>query len=95
MLLLKRIVITAMRDQKKRDSKTTNSRLTEEQKLLLQKSPLRQGQMLENSFSQLDYIFLLQYYERSRKKKGTQYSNSTQCAAVTTQLLFIRDPPQM
>lgn len=94
MLLLKRIVITAMRDQKKRDSKTTNSRLTEEQKLLLQKSPLRKGQMLENSFSQLDYIFLLQYYERSMKK-GTQYSNSTQCAAVTTQLLFIRDPPQM
>lgn len=94
MLLLKRIVITAMRDQKKRDSKTTNSRLTEEQKLLLQKSPLRKGQMLENSFSQLDYIFLLQFYERSMKK-GTQYSNSTQCAAVTTQLLFIRDPPQM
>lgn len=94
MLLLKRIVITAMRDQKKRDSKTTNSRLTEEQKLLLQKSPLRKGQMLENSFSQLDYIFLLQYYERSMKK-GTQYSNSTQCAAVTTQLLLIRDPPQM
>lgn len=50
--------------------------------------------MLENSFSQLDYIFLLQYYERSMKK-GTQYSNSTQCAAVTTQLLFIKDPPQM
>lgn len=95
MLLLKRIVITAMRDQKKRDSKTTNSRLTEEQKLLLQKvHSLRKEQMLENSFSQLNYIFLLQYYERSMKK-GTQYSNSTQCAAVTTQLLFIRDPPQM
>lgn len=94
MLLLKRIVITAMRDQKKRDSKTTNSRLTEEQKLLLQKSPLRKGQMLENSFSQLNYVFSLQYYERSMIK-GTQYSNSTQCAAVTTQLLFIKDPPQM
>lgn len=47
------------RQKRERDSKTTNSRLTEEQKLLLQKE--RKEQMLENSFSQLDYIFLLQY----------------------------------